>query len=374
MKTVAIIEKNRCQFDRMEEFVVPLLYKQLDTNDKKMLKKNLNDYIWSVISPYVKFVNVSTDTNTFIEDVCQNMTECFPDHKADEFYYHTESSYSSPKKFLEIVYCQPLWSDYMLNQTENMNNIACLFSLKHTVVENTCVIMANTYDPSKPNFTTFDSITKADILRVIRRRFYFSAILIKDKQLVKYYYQNVAYLIQTVFSLNNTDTIEKMAFAHFKYNILLYFQHDKTKPINPIATRINGMYQLHGNVLVIHEMDKDVSANISINEIKRLNVLSYGKLIDRDLRDNEDHAIVVPAVDNNGKKSDKKSTPFWSRYVIINNRMAEWKKKTDECVNCHKDIAKPVVCDKCFRIKYCSEKCRDEYSYHTKDCINPKSL
>ena len=381
MKTIAIIEKNSCRFDRLEEFVGPLLYRKLDINVIKELKVALNNYLWSVIEPYVTFIDVDLNLNSndgnenFITVATQSMTKNFPDNNNyDDFFYHTEASYSFPKKYIELMHCQPLWSGYQRNQIENINSLGCLFSLKHTVIENTCIIIANKYDLEAAHFAVIDCVTKEDILRVIRRRFFFSAVLIKDNQLVKYYYQKPRYLVQVIYGLTENDKIEKLAFSHLKYNLLCYFQHDKTKQVNQIATRINGLYRLYGDVLLLHEMEDDIYANISIHEVKRINVLSYGKLSDRMLKKEEVHDITTIVADDEGKEKQNKVTPFWSRYIVINNRMLEWQTNKNRCINCLVSVEKPITCDKCYRAKYCSEKCMKEYSVcHADECINPQS-
>lgn len=370
MKTIAIIEKNRCQFDNLEEFAIPLLYRDLDPATRFKIKTDIDNYLWAVIEPYVKFIDYDPANENFIEIACKNMTTNFQDHVFDEFFYHTEASYSFPKKHVEILYCQPLWKDYTANQLENMNNIACLFSLKQTVMNNTCIIIANAYDLNAERFTVLDSITKKDILRVIKRRFFFSAILVKNDQLIKYYYQNPSYLIQSIYGLTEKDNIEKLSFSHLKYNLLFYFKHDKSQYINQTGTRISGLYKLYGDVLILHEMEENVFANISIHEVKRLNVLSYGRLDDRQLKKEEIHEMSTMSVDENGKESEKKVTPFWSRYIVLNSRMLEWQKNKNKCCYCSKEIKKLVLCDKCYRARYCSNECLNDFIYHSKDCIN----
>jgi hypothetical protein len=373
MKTIAIIEKNKCAFDKMEEYASCLLYTEHDKATCKKIKENINNYIWSVIEPYVKFVEVPE--NDFIGSCCDHLTHCFPGRKIDEeFFYHTEGSYSFPKRYIEFMHCQPLWKDYKESQTENMNNVACLFSLKHNVIENTCIMFANRYDLSAPHFTTLDSITKEDVLRVVRRRFYFSAILIRDDQIVKYYYQNPSFLIEKIYNLTEKDNIQKLSLGLLKYNLVFYFNYDKTKYINKIATRINGLYRLYGDVLLLHEIEENIYANLSIHETKRLNVLSYGRLYDRELKDEEIHTVTSVDVDDNGKQIEKKITPFWSRYIIIDHRMLKWQETKNKCINCSNEIKVAVICDKCYRAKYCSIECQKEFDhYHSDECINPKN-
>lgn len=370
MKTIAVIEKNKCNFEKMEEYALPLLYTDHNVDERKEIKKKLNDYIWSVIEPYIKFVNVE-DNEDFMTVVCASTTKCFSDKNPDQFYYHTEGSYSFPKKFIEFVYCQPLWNGYEDAQPENMNNIGCLFSLKHHVIENNCVIMANKYDLSMPQFTVLDQITKEDILKVIRRRYFFTAILVKENSIVKYYYQNPSYLITKVFGLASKDNIEKMSFTHLKYNLIYYFRQDKTKYVNQIATRINGSYRVYGDILILHEMEENIFTNLNIKEIKRINVLSYGRLYDRKLKQEEEHTIPTFEAKDDGSQVEKKIVPLWSRYIVIESRMKTWKQNKNKCINCSKNNEKLYACQKCFRAKYCSKKCEEEFNgYHYDECIN----
>lgn len=374
MKTIAVVQKNRCSFEKMEEYASKLLYTTHTDEERINIKTALNNYIWSEIEPFVKFIDIPDDDD-FLTVVCENITKRFPEKKADEFFYHTEGSYSFPKKYIEFLHCQPLWKEYQNGKIENINNLGCLFSLKHHVIENDCIIFANKYDLSAPHFTVLDSVNKEDIIRVVRRRYFFSAILIKDDSLVKYYYQDPKYLITKIYNLTEKDNIQKMSFGHLKYNLVMYFQHDKSKYLNKIATRINGSYQLHGDVLLLHEMEENIFTNLSMHEVRRLNVLSYGRLYDRQLKDEEIHTMPTIEVDENGKEYEKKVTPIWSRYITLDRRMLKWKENKNKCINCYQEIKNVVHCEKCYRLKFCSTKCRKEFdSYHSDECINPKSI
>lgn len=369
-KTIALIQKNRIVFDRMEEFAVPLLYKELDETTRAVLKKNLNDYLWSVIEPYIQFIDITVDDD-FIANVCKNLTNCYPERTADEFFYHTEASYSFPKRYMELIYGQPMWPEYAKNDSVNINTVGCYFSLKHNVIENNCIIIANRYDLAAKHFAVMDNVTREDILRVVRRRYFFTAILIKNDNVVKYYYQNPQYLITQIYGINKKDDIQKLSFSHLKYNLVYYFQQDTSKYVNSIATRINGSYRVHGDILVLHELEENIYGNISVHEIKRLNVLSYGRLYDRQLQENEMHTIESIEPDETGKPINKPATPMWSKYIVIENRMKKWQAHKNLCINCGKDMVNIITCQKCYRARYCSTICQKEFDwYHNDECFN----
>lgn len=360
--TIAVIDNNKCNFEKMTEFALPLLYKPHTSEESKRLKNLLNDYLWSEISKFITFIDIE-----HLEDVlpvgCRIITEDM-DHPMDHFYFHTESSYSYPKKYLEIIHCQPMWKEYVAEQPENVNSLGCLFSLKHSIIENKCVIIASKYIEQEPKMA-LDSISKDDILRVIRRRYFNTAILIKENEMVKYYYQNASYLISQIYNLTEKDNIQTLPITLFKYNLKFCFQYDKNKYVNKIGTRINGLYKLYGDVIMFHELEDNIYGNLSLREAKRLNVLSYGRLYDRQLKDSE---FIAPqdAVDAEGK--EKKVTPIWSRYVIIENRMKKYK---NCCINCDKILNTGIItCQYCYRIKYCSTKCEEEFNVlHYEDCL-----
>lgn len=370
MVTIAIIKKNRCHFEQMEKYALPLLYKNLPEEERFRLKSEINEYIWSEIGPYVKFIDLDK-TDDFITSVCSNLTSVFPDKQPDQFFYHTEGSYSFPKKYIEFIYCQPTF-EYIDSEIDNMNNIGCYLSLKHNVVENNVVVFANKYDLNNKNFVALDSITKEDLIRIIRRRYFQTAVLVTiDNQMIKYYYQNPTYLITQVFGLTEKDSIEKLVFSHLKYNFVLYFQQNTESKINKIATRINGTNRLYGNVLFLHEMEENIFANLSIHEMRRINVLSYGRMYDRKLKEEEIHTITNFGPNEKGEETEKKVTPYWSRYIVINNRMNKWAENKNKCINCLSDMTNPITCSKCYRVKFCSVKCQKEFStYHNEECLN----
>jgi hypothetical protein len=371
MPQIALIKKNRCQFDRLEEFAVPLLYTSHSEKNRLELKTKLNDYLWSVIEPYIQFINIDP-TEDFMTHCVMNLISDFAGTTPDHFFYHTEPSFSSPKRFLEIIHCQPLWQDYKHGELENINNLGCLASLKHTVIENDVIIMANKYDLSSPYYTQITDITKSDILRIIRRRFIMTAILIKTDQIVKYYYQNPSYLVSKVFNMDPNDRIERLPFNLMKYNLVAYFKHEKTKPVNPIATRINGHFRLHGDVLILHELEDKIYGNLSVAEIAKLEALSYGRLYDRQPTEEETYTLPTVEADEEGNPVEKKTIPIWSRYITVQRRLLNRQAQGDLCINCDKKLSHSITCDRCYRVKFCSSQCQREYgNFHYDDCINP---
>lgn len=360
---IAIIKQNNILFDDLEKYVLPLLYIKHSKDTRTQIKQEIYNYIWSIIEQYISFINIENEED-FYEIMCSEVQENFADHDPSECTYYTEGSYSTPKRFYELVYWKPSWKDYQ-NSTCNtsiINNIGCLFSLSHSVIENSCVIIANEYDLSATKYVKQTSITKNNIIKIICRRYFHSAVLIGETSLVKYYYQNLQYLVSIIF--NTEDKIDTIPFSHLKYNLVYYFKQYATKYINQIATRINGEHRIYGDVLVIHEMDDDIYTNITIHEMKRLNVLSYGSSKDREL--NETEMFTIPDYQIDGEHK----VPFWSRYIVSNNRMTIWQQNKNKCIGCDNKCI-DLCCNKCYRVNYCSMACQEaDYENHKEECIS----
>lgn len=370
MVHVALIKKNRCNFNDIGKHAMDILYRPHAPEVSKKIRQNIDDYIWSVMEDYIEFVDIPICD--IMEYACRAITSDYPDKQIDrDFMYYTEQSYSFPKLFIEFIHCLPAWKSYQLSQEENMNNICSLLSIKQHVIEGSIVALASTYDITTKEKIQVISITKEDIIRCIRRRFFFTSVLIGDNTMQKYYYQDRSILVSQVFKLNGDENIEHIKFNLLGYNLIMYFKMDKSKYVNTIATRINGLYRVYGDVLLLHELEENVNANLSIHEAKRLNVLSYGRLYDREMMPNEIEVVEQDYVDSDGKHQVVKTTPLRSRYAVVDKRMKYWQQHKNICINCGGNMVKPVICDSCYRIKYCSVTCKDEYysKYHSDECI-----
>jgi hypothetical protein len=370
MVKIAIIRKNRCNFDRMADYVLPLLYNNDSKPIRNSLKSNLNDYLWSVISPYITFVEISEDNDLF-SIICDTTKNDFPDKDPDLFMYNTESSFSTPKRHLELINVCPTWKSYQnsMQDITVINNIGCLLSLKHTAIENTCFVIVNEYDLNAPKYVKLTSITEHDILRIIRRRYFHTAILIQEKSIEKYYFQDPEYLLSMIFGKGESEKmIQTLPVNCYNYNLIFHFNKNQDAYANQIATRINGKYHIHGDVLVFHEMDKDIFINLGIREFKRINILSYGSLKNREPSNSEIFQISDCGIDENGNEK-KNTVPFWSKYLIIENRMLQWKKNKDKCTHCHEFKINNNIstCTQCYRFKFCCIECAQS---HNSECTN----
>lgn len=357
---IAVIKKNKCVFPEIEKYAKPLLYRILSDQERKMHKKKLNEYMWSVMEDYVEFIEVEKEQ--LMNDICCHIIESYKQIDSNMNYedlmVHTEPSYTSSRCFIEILY-----ADYGTKiQTPEeeisiINNIGCMFSLEHKVVKNTCVVIANSYDESSEKHIALSSVKKEDILRVMRRRYLHSALLIRQYNKHKFYYQNPNIMLATIMDVDDDQHINRLPVQMFGYNLVIYFDGEYNKYINETATRLNGKHIIRGDVIIISEMETGLYSDFNKKELEKIDILSYGDLKDREPDESEK------------VREDEKRTPVWSKYMIVQNRL----KKQIKCGNCSKMIDRSFTkhcCNICNRMLYCSTECLSvNGSIHPPECV-----
>lgn len=349
MIQIAVIQKNNVTFPDLGKYAHCLLYQFNDYSTRQAIKQNINHYLWSMVQSSVTFVE--TPSECLLECICEQLVKPFDKNPETDFYYHCDKSYCFPQKCLELLHNQPLWADYPKNQLANINNLGCLFSLEHRWIENTCVVIGNEYHLTAPKCVKLTNIYQADILKVLRRRFYFSAILIGLTNCTKYYYQDPAILIQKLFNCQSTDSIQKLEITVWQYNLVFYFKKEAVA-INPMATRINGLYPLTGEVLVIHQLEESIFANLSMTEIKKIDMLAYH---------------LTNAVHSN----DSSNTPYWNKYLMLQAAVNNQTNKHNQCTYCHRIMEQlPQLCNRCYRVKHCAD-CTEKFTKnHPVNCLS----
>lgn len=388
MIKVALVKLNKVSFPQMEKYAFPLLYKNHTKSNLTKLNKQLNDYIWSELEPYVSFMEVdSSDTESYIEHICEKITERFDKQTATDFFFRTELSFSYPSSQIELLYAQPMWKGYVDSQQENMNNIGCLFSLLHTVIENDCVLIANDFDHTNPKFAKQRSIRPKDIIKGIRRRYFNTAQLISNDHIIKYYYQNPIELIKQALNVDDEkDQLENGIIEFLGYRLIFAAKiSNENTEINAIATRLCGTNKIHGNVLLFHERDEKILDNLSKKEVQDLNQLAYGRYDDRAIRESEKFEN-KPAMADEGAEGaegadgtengaapppDQSVKNYWSKHLIRQKRMSE-KVFPHSCICCFRTLgADKINCPNCHRTIYCSTHCmtKDFREFHYKECI-----
>lgn len=310
MVKIAVLKPGKLNLEELESHLSPLLYSPNPNS------KDLDKYLIGIVADLVDIV----ETNDVIETVCAVSTYYV---NPVETTFTTENSYSNSSRFLELI---------RIGTTENsleMNQLACLASLQHTLVNGPAFLMATSYHQSQP---TACDITLRDVIMIIKRRYYQKAVLCSSINTV-YYYQRVEYLLPIIFGEISITTVPADP-----YNYMLEMHYEKSSEINIQATRISGMHTLYGRVLIINYLDKNILGSIGLRQFDRLNKACHGRLYDR----------------SEGTE--------WNKHLTIKNKAGK-----HLCINCDKNSK--IVCEGCFRVEYCGQQCQNEYrEFHT-DCI-----
>jgi len=325
---IAYLLPNTCYFSEIGQYLIRFLYVKISAENYHQARRALDDYLWGEISRYIYFHNIDVeDLEAGLSSICQTLVSYYPGKDLQHFYFHTEISYSFPKGCLEIVHAERLFK-----APQNMNHLGCLFSLKHTVVEDTCALLYYRYDLSAAKKIKPESISRADILRALRRRYYLTAVMVGKQELAKYYYREPDNLADGILG----GRIKKIKFDVHGYHLVCYYDTDSRDYINQVATRMNGQVLIRGDALFLHELADDIYANLSRRELKRLNVLSY-------------QSKITPPED------------LWNRYLVVEYLMQQYHDIKNRCSICQQaDVSQ--ICQICYRAKICgSQTCQEQH-------------
>jgi hypothetical protein len=339
---VARIKNNSCRFDKMAEFLKYLLYRPYSKSTMKLFKTNMYDYIVSIISGYVEFIELEIEEPEYLTlEISNIMTNNTTD--ITRYDYNTEESYCFPKKFLY------LWnvnlrqtnkhSTTVSNSNSNsnsnsddidqpMNNIGCFASLSQKIIRGICVLSANKYNTDANSITVFDDITIYDVVRIIKRRYFMSAILLKSNgDKIKYYYndKNILYkCISDNLNINNALKITDTKISLFAYDLCLGIINDDNI-INEYGSAFDPQQkEICGQIIVTNVIKNELQYSISVTEINSLlKLCNVYKGSDRKLNQDDLIPKITLVTDAKGNQiSDKKYiTPVWQKYYVVNRKL-----------------------------------------------------
>lgn len=359
---IAFVKYNNLDLNNiLDTYLAPLLYHHMDKNTRTNIMNRLNFELWNLIEKYVTFVTCP-DTTKLLDIIHENMGQ----YLDGDSKLVTKYSFSNSHKFIEIVYLHKDNNNY---NKSKVNELGCLANLDHNFVQDTFCFIAYDYDIDSEKYLKISDVTNKDIIRSIKRRYFNSACLVDNTKIDKLYYQKTTTLCSRIFDNNVTQAIYETVDTS-KY--LLHCVHIPNNPINTyvnkIATRICRK-KIFGPALFfsIYKMDnKDtvIYENISVRELKFLNILSFGDLsevCDSTIDDSLD-TVVVP--DEFGTKQ-KKIYPIWSKHVY---KLYAQKNKlfmNTLCYSCNLNLIKnkEIECSDCYAYRFCSDICKNTKSH-----------
>lgn len=346
---IAVICQNQIDLTLMEPYLAPMLYRALDHETAYHAKKLLSAFIRHTVQPCVKFVDcVSGDTESIIATACREIAAARPQHGISDLNIMTTVSYSTSKTVLEVMHAETISecknqfaSDTTIHITkDNVNALACFMSLDHQIIIYTAVLLANRYTTDANRFA-LRSTTWDDILKVVRRRFYLTAMRCEGATWVKMRYQHLEYLQHAVFG---PAKVIKKRLNFLKYYLVLIYMENTNAALNVTLTRLVNR-PIHGVGLVLNETAQDVYTNLSCHEMQNIMDLAQNPMAFREIQSHELNM---------------------TSYMIVASRLRTLQPK---CHNKNCRELPTIQCQRCMRIRYCSTQCQNQdLEQHTPEC------
>jgi hypothetical protein len=360
---IALITPNKITFDRISEYVKPMIDVILDDEERSYLKSRLNEYIWDEIKEYVQFKSINP--LELQDEIVDHVVKSFPyftnQYQFEQLLFETETTHCTPKKVYQFVHAINLIPDSVPMEPNSIGSYIHLFDSNE--INHNIVLMAFDYASSQSH-VRLASFGRDDIVRLIRRRCIRTAILIRQNDVKKIYYEYPYSMIKSIWNVKDEQAgIQKISTVMLKYNLSFYSQSLLNTDLyaNEMATRLNAIKPIHGECIVVHELDENVYTNLSQHEFRRLNVLAYGSDADRLIKSEE--ILSQDVSDDPAKKPI-----IWNKFVITSERIKLWNDKKKVCFWCSKKMILDNIykCEKCWRIRCCSAQCLLDCRH---DCI-----
>lgn len=344
MVRVAVIKPGNPSVAGLDEVISPLLYKALIKEGRREHKARIEEKLAEILRPYVRLEEIDSD------DALDQMINLIQASGSEEnIRFNCEASYGYTKGFTEILYKMSESSD-----TESpINAIGCYHSLAHTVIRGDCMVIANRFVVKENGTIGIERVDleMTDLIRVFRRRFYRSAVLVDGEIMAKYYYQSSQHLVESIFGTEIQLKMEHQIFLG--HHLSLRHRDDGQGVVNKIASRLLGKKIIGPLIFQLHlekpadDLKDDICDNLTERCLKRINLLAYGDLQDRAVRKNDLPADYQHDSDNH-----------WCRYYYLEARMNALKMNPRRCARCQGELgAKQYTCPITYRYKYCSEQC-----------------
>lgn len=355
MVRVAVIKPGNLSMSDLAEVISPLLYKALIKEGRRVHKTRIEEKISEILQPYVRMEEIGG------EDVLSQMVQLIQPPSEEDLRFNCEASYGYSRGFTEVL--------YRMEQSEEtpVNAIGCYHSLSHTVIRGDCLVVANRFVVNSNGSVAVvrGDLEMQDLVRVIRRRFYRSAMLVDGEMMAKYYYQSSQHLIESIFGGGTESASSPSAKARqeglqikteelsfLNHSLSLRHREESQGVVNKIASRLLGKKLVGPVIFQLHlekpnDLTDDISDNLTERCLKRINLLAYGSLSERNVGKNDLPAEYLQDNDNH-----------WCRYYYLESRMSALKRNPRRCAGCRGELGtKQFTCPVTYRYKYCSEQC-----------------
>lgn len=328
--TIAIIKPNNFKFN-----------KQLYYNNKQQLT---ND-----ISQFIEFKTILFDD--MMETIIVNIG------LTSELLGNSPTCFETSTNVYQVCYI-----DASENNDAPMNSIASYLTGER--IDNTSVVISSFMNNQK--IYVPDNVDIQNIIDILYSKFVHKGIYIgvNNQNAIEFDYFNHPieyYNIQTETDFHNYKFHE---FAFLGFDLCMVIEVNSNN-INKKATRLLGNDIVNGDILLILKSSCEFN-DLSLSLYDKMNKLSFGPLVSRQLNDNE--------------KKEENNIAI-NKYSILEER---YNSMIDKCHFCNMiftssalethEIIPELICTGCFRLQYHNQHCQmNDWNNHKKECLYNKS-
>lgn len=242
---------------------------------------------------------------------------------------------------------------------ENINGLASCLTLGYTNVYGPAVLLCSRV--SDTNMCVPDTIDLDRVTEILYEKIHHTALLVKavnqssvivnDKIVEEVYFH---YDPKEIIDIDNFKYVEC---PFLKFNLLVLFNNDNTKPINKLVTKLVGKQRIYGDCYVLSKSAENEYIDFNLEIFKKILNLAEGSLKDRELEEDE----------KDKDEEDNKLPIIMNRYCILNKRHSKYSPMCNYCKT--SDDAK-VICTGCYRVRYHNKECQlKDWPVHHEDCV-----
>lgn len=234
-------------------------------------------------------------------------------------------------------------------KTEKLNNLASLLTQdKKNVLGKTVIFCAkiNSIGSCDDISTTIDDLKK--LINSVQH--HIGCHVLQNGKIKEFTYDND---LKNVID-DDSKYYDTSIFSHF--NLQIFYNKNETKNINKLATLLCNQ-KVYGDVKIICKTNEYTFTDLNKTLLLRLrNVLRLPK---------EYHKLDEKYTQI--EKDSSKRPIIKNRWVVLNEKEQEF--KINKCWTCCNNDVNLLVCGGCYRLLYCSDKCRRiDWNNHKKDC------
>lgn len=333
------------QWPELREWLTPLLYRSLPEEERTERREALQAYLRRSLEDSVVPLQDEDPLSALVEDARRR----YPDQTPE---WMTGQGYTTRQGHYELVYGQV--------EGASLSPLACLSLLDQTAVHGPAYLWANDHHPESETGYRLRDATLEDMVRILRRRFYQTAIYEEpDGTCHRLYYQDHEALVGVVYGREGEGCArvvsERVVQLH-GYTLVATYYRQSDASLNPGAGRLLRA-PVRGGVLWCHlrgEGDPEQTGDaarvwdtLSLHEYRILSQYALG---------------------TGAWLREESQTDSCHRYQHLLTLAKE--APAPPCANCGTPITSdPVVCPGCLHTPYCTAQCQARAAAtHEEEC------